>query len=105
GLIDVTSITEPSQGVHDVIIEAGDLEGVEVFEVRVVHGDRTIVLMPRPTLEVAPLIGDFDGDGNVWIFDLILFLRAFDAGEEIADLNGDMTLDINDVLVMVDAID
>ncbi|MCA9299121.1 MAG: VCBS repeat-containing protein [Phycisphaerales bacterium] len=105
GLIEATAVTDMGGGIYDVTVEAGDVEGVETFEVRVDHGDRTIVLMPRATLEVAPAVGDFDGDGNVWIFDLILFLGAFEGGDASADLNGDTVLDINDVLVMVDAID
>jgi len=43
-------------------------------------------------------VADFDGDGDLTIFDFLAFQTAFDAGEASADLTDDGVLDIFDFL-------
>ncbi len=43
-------------------------------------------------------VADFDGDGELTIFDFLAFQTAFDTGNASADLNGDGSLDIFDFL-------
>lgn len=43
-------------------------------------------------------VADFDGDGELTIFDFLAFQTAFDAGDPSADLNEDDQLDIFDFL-------
>jgi len=50
-------------------------------------------------LGVGPIcVADFDGDGDLTIFDFLAFQSAFDLGDLQADVNGDGVLDIFDFL-------
>ncbi len=67
-------------------------------------GERPLTLMPPPTLEVgAACYADLDGDGELTIFDFLVFQNAFDAGDPIADCDGSGVLDIFDFLCFQNA--
>ncbi|UYV11263.1 MAG: right-handed parallel beta-helix repeat-containing protein [Phycisphaera sp.] len=56
-------------------------------------------------LAATPCLADFDGDGQLTLFDFLAFQNAFDAGEFRADLDGDGELTIFDFLVFQNAFD
>ncbi|MEO1278748.1 MAG: spondin domain-containing protein [Planctomycetota bacterium] len=48
---------------------------------------------------------DFDGDGDLSIFDFLAYQNAFDAGSPLADLDGDGSLTLFDFLAFQNAFD
>ena len=52
-----------------------------------------------------PCYADFDGDGNLTIFDFLAFQNAFDAGADAADCDGDGSLTLFDFLCFQNAFD
>ncbi|NRA58970.1 MAG: hypothetical protein HRU13_12720, partial [Phycisphaerales bacterium] len=48
---------------------------------------------------------DWDGDGQCTVFDLLEYLIDFGAGLPAADLNGDGSLDLFDVLLLIATLD
>ncbi|MCA9299954.1 MAG: hypothetical protein KDA28_12855, partial [Phycisphaerales bacterium] len=59
------------------------------------------VLGYLPTLEMRVQVGDladWNGDATVDIFDVLAFLADFDAQSPDADFNGDCSFDIFDIL-------
>jgi len=75
----------------------------------------SFTLVGDPAVEVAGIIrrtgcagdcaADFDGDGELTIFDFLAFQNAFDAGEPRADFDGDGELTIFDFLAFQNAFD
>ncbi|MEQ8316342.1 MAG: GC-type dockerin domain-anchored protein [Phycisphaerales bacterium] len=61
----------------------------------------TVDLSLRPL----PCLADFDGDGELTVFDFLAYLNAFDAGRTEADLDDDGMLTIFDFLVFQNAFD
>ncbi len=55
--------------------------------------------------EVAGCYPDFDGDGQLTIFDFLAFQNAFDAGDLLADCDGDGSLTLFDFLCFQNAFD
>ncbi len=55
--------------------------------------------------EVEPCYPDFDGDGQLTIFDFLAFQNAFDSGDLMADCDGDGTLTLFDFLCFQNAFD
>lgn len=53
----------------------------------------------------APCFADFDGSGDLDIFDFLAFQNAFDAGDLAADCDGDESLTIFDFLCFQNAFD
>jgi len=52
-----------------------------------------------------PCRADFDGDGELTIFDFLAFQNAFDAGNASADFDGDGSLTIFDFLAFQNEFD
>ncbi|MFI4882055.1 MAG: GC-type dockerin domain-anchored protein, partial [Phycisphaerales bacterium JB064] len=48
---------------------------------------------------------DFDGDGELTLFDFLAFQNAFDAGDLSADFDGDGSLTLFDFLAFQNAFD
>jgi len=65
--------------------------------------------LPRIMIDDLTLTGgcaaDFDGDGELTLFDFLAFQNAFDAGEPSADFDGDGSLTIFDFLAFQNAFD
>jgi hypothetical protein len=53
----------------------------------------------------APCRADFDGDGQLTIFDFLAFQNAFDAGDPLADFDGDGSLTLFDFLAFQNEFD
>ena len=49
-------------------------------------------------MPAATCYADFDGDGELTIFDFLAFQNAFDAGDATADCDGDGSLTLFDFL-------
>ena len=65
---------------------------------------RPVTLMPTPTLTVVVgCFADFDGDGELTIFDFLGYQNAFAAGDLRADCDGSGALDIFDFLCFQNA--
>lgn len=54
------------------------------------------VSLPFEIFGDAPCLADFDGDGELTIFDYLAFFNAFAAGDEAADCDGDGALSLMD---------
>ncbi|UYV12763.1 MAG: DUF1028 domain-containing protein [Phycisphaera sp.] len=89
----------------DLMATAGSDAGTaEVTIVIEDTGERPVTLMPPPVLEVGTsCYADLDGDGELTIFDFLVFQNAFDAGDLIADCDGSGALDIFDFLCFQNA--
>lgn len=57
------------------------------------------------SLRVLPCRADFDGDGELTVFDFLAYLNAFDAGRSEADLDDDGKLTIFDLLAFQNEFD
>jgi hypothetical protein len=55
------------------------------------------------TVSGIPCLADFNGDGNLDIFDLFAFIDAFNNLDPSADLNNDSSLDIFDLFTFIAA--
>jgi len=89
----------------DLMATAGSDAGTgEVTIVVTDAGERPVTLMPPPTLDVgASCYADLDGDGELTIFDFLVFQNAFQDGDPIADCDGSGMLDIFDFLCFQNA--
>ncbi|MEO1007407.1 MAG: GC-type dockerin domain-anchored protein [Planctomycetota bacterium] len=56
-------------------------------------------------VRLAGCVADFDGDGELTLFDFLAFQNAFDAGEPRADIDGDGVLTLFDFLAFQNAFD
>ena len=65
----------------------------------------TVTTEVRFTFREAPCEADFDGDGQLTIFDFLAFQTAFDDGDLEADFDGDGALTIFDFLAFQTAFD
>ena len=70
-------------------------------------GDRDGILacFDNVVIEMAACPADFDGDGELTIFDFLAFQNAFDAMDPLADFDGDGELTIFDFLAFQNAFD
>jgi len=70
-------------------------------------GDRDGILacFDNVVIEMTACAADFDGDGELTIFDFLAFQNAFDAGDPLADFDGDGELTIFDFLAFQNAFD
>ncbi len=57
------------------------------------------------SLRVLPCLADFDGDGELTVFDFLAFLNAFDAGRSEADFDDDGELTLFDFLAFQNLFD
>ncbi len=91
----------------DVTATAGSDAGLAELSIIIDDaGERPVTLMPPPVLEGgASCYADLDGDGELTIFDFLVFQNAFDAGDPIADCDGSGGLDIFDFLCFQNAFD
>ena len=67
--------------------------------------DETQRMLAQRLPASATCTADFDGDGDLTIFDFLAFQNAFDAGEARADFDGDGELTIFDFLAFQNAFD
>ncbi len=68
-------------------------------------GSGTAPLPDMGAYELVVCIADFDGDGQLTLFDFLAFQNAFDAGEPAADFDGDGELTLFDFLAFQNAFD
>ena len=89
----------------DLAADAASAEGLaEITIVIDDAGERPVTLMPPASLEVgAACYADLDGDGELTIFDFLVFQNAFQDGDLIADCDGSGGLDIFDFLCFQNA--
>ncbi|MEQ8843635.1 MAG: GC-type dockerin domain-anchored protein [Phycisphaerales bacterium] len=86
-------------------------QGGGLFTIDRTTGEATLVYPSRTYRSIAfertsaPCYADFDGDGELTIFDFLAFQNAFDAGEAIADCDGDGSLTLFDFLCFQNAFD
>jgi len=72
------------------------IEGPDGVKLPVTAGDLS---------RTVPCAADFDGDGELTIFDFLAFQNAFDAGDPAADFDGDGELTLFDFLVFQNEFD
>jgi hypothetical protein len=90
--IDVTPRPDSQPGLAEISITIDDA------------GVRPVTVMPSLVLNVIErCYADLDGDGELTIFDFLVFQNAFDAGDPIADCDGSGALDIFDFLCFQNA--
>jgi len=86
-------------------------QGGGLFTIDTTTGDATLVYSTRTYRSIAfevatnPCRADFDGDGELTIFDFLAFQNAFDAGNASADFDGDGSLTIFDFLAFQNEFD
>jgi len=90
---------------HRIVVEAS-MPGVFDGEVRIESNDpdqpiRTVQVMG----EIVSCAADLDGDGELTIFDFLVFQNLFDTGDPIADFDGDGSLTLFDFLAFQNAFD
>jgi hypothetical protein len=98
----IGAITPAGTGVYHVQLTAGATLGTDVFRIITNESQRAVVLMPRPTLQIARG-ADFDGNGTVNFFDYLDFVQAFSEDDPSADFDGNGTVDFFDYLDFVEA--
>ena len=105
--IDVGEFTRLGSGVWaiELTANAGSPAGFAQVRITIAEpGLRPVTLMPSPVLEVtAGCFADFDGDGELTIFDFLAFQNAFAAGDLRADCDASGALDIFDFLCFQNA--
>ena len=69
--------------------------------------DNVVMEINFTSMEIASdaCIADFDGDGELTLFDFLAFQNAFDAGDLTADFDGDGSLTLFDFLAFQNAFD
>ena len=82
---------EVRQRMIDTAIDLGSPGWDSSFGHGLVNAEAALGLTP-------PCVADFDGDGELTLFDFLAFQSAFDMGEARADLTGDGVLNIFDFL-------
>ena len=82
---------EVRQRMIDTAIDLGSPGWDSSFGHGLVNAEAALGLTP-------PCVADFDGDGELTLFDFLAFQSAFDNGEMSADLTGDGVLNIFDFL-------
>ena len=81
-----------------------DAIGARIFDGNDAPGRAVVVFDPVGPCGMT-CVADFDGDGELTIFDFLAFQTAFDAGDAKADLDGDGELTLFDFLVFQTAFD
>ena len=82
---------EVRQFMIDTAIDLGSPGWDGDFGYGLVNAEAALDVLP-------PCVADFDGDGDLTIFDFLAFQTAFDQGEAQADINGDGDFNIFDFL-------
>ena len=67
--------------------------------------DKAFTLVIVPSAGAEPCYADFDGDGELTIFDFLAYQNAFDSGDRAADCDGDGVLTLFDFLCFQNAFD
>ncbi|MEO1277605.1 MAG: GC-type dockerin domain-anchored protein [Planctomycetota bacterium] len=86
-------------------------QGGGLFSINRDTGEATLVYPTRTYRSIAfevssvPCYADFDGDGELTIFDFLAFQNAFDAGDSAADCDDDGRLTLFDFLCFQNAFD
>jgi murein tripeptide amidase MpaA len=98
----------------DFDLDALGMSGVESFRLRVTAEDAGsgsvveagfdgVQIVKMDCVDANPCPGDLDGDGTVGVDDVLLVLGAFGTNDPAGDLNGDGIVDVNDILGIVAA--
>lgn len=89
GITTIGPVTPLGDGVFEVTLTAGTVQGNDRFVVTADDGIRPVVLMPEPTLRTVAQRADINGDGKVDADDFFAYLAAFANGDlAVADLTG-----------------
>ncbi|MEQ9096000.1 MAG: FG-GAP-like repeat-containing protein [Phycisphaerales bacterium] len=98
------------RGGGDAVAAAGDVNGDGAADIVLGNGEASpdgrnragsaVVIYGRRSCRA-----DFDGDGELTLFDFLAFQNAFDAGEDRADFDGDGELTLFDFLAFQNAFD
>ncbi|MEQ8317201.1 MAG: GC-type dockerin domain-anchored protein [Phycisphaerales bacterium] len=77
------------------------------FNVWQIFPDNVVMSIDFESMEIAgdACTADFDGDGELTLFDFLAFQNAFDAGDPAADFDGDGDLTLFDFLAFQNAFD
>lgn len=89
-------------GILEATITSGTMAGMDQFEIVVNDGIRPVQLMPRPA-NTYPRLGDQNLDDQINITDFVLIATATGPCPGpicIADINGDGTVDLQDILAL-----
>ncbi|MEO1008262.1 MAG: S8 family serine peptidase [Planctomycetota bacterium] len=106
GMVEIGTEVALLAGKHALRVEffeAGGGAGV-IFSLRDTDGVKQVVSAGDLSRDLA-CPADFDGDGELSIFDFLAFQNAFDAGDPSADFDGDGSLSIFDFLAFQNAFD
>lgn len=90
----------PSAGTIWVRFSAEDIGDGSVVEAGV---DAIILQRMMCEDDTEPCLGDLDGNGSVDVEDVLAVLSAFGSDDASGDANGDGTVDVNDILLVVGA--
>lgn len=82
---------EVRQHMIDTAIDLGSPGWDSDFGYGLVNAEAALSVQP-------PCVADFDGDGELTVFDFLAFQTAFDLGDSRADISGDGVLNIFDFL-------